>query len=125
MRDGQKRDLARRLRRDMTDAECLMWHHLRNRAFTGCKFRRQHPIGPYVADFACVEHRLVVELDGGQHVASARDAARDAWLERRGYQVLRFWNNDVFEALDAVLDSIFEALRDPSPQPLSRRRERG
>ena len=125
MRQRQKIALARRLRREMTDAEHQLWHHLRNRAFTGFKFRRQHPVGPYVADFACLEKRLIVELDGSQHLDSSPDAIRDRWLGRVGYTVLRFWNNEVFEELDGVLEVIHAALQQPSPQPLSRERERG
>lgn len=125
MRNGHKTGFARHLRRNMTDAEREIWHHLRNRAFMGYKFRRQHPVGPYIVDFACPARRLVVELDGGQHDEAA-DAARTRYLERCGHRVLRFWNNDVFERQDTVLAVIFDALeRAPSPQPLTRRRERG
>jgi hypothetical protein len=77
MREGRKTGFARHLRRTMTDAERSIWHHLRNRAFMGCKFRRQHPIGAYVVDFVCLERRLVVELDGGQHAGDAGDEGRD------------------------------------------------
>lgn len=75
MRPAQKRDRARRLRRSMTDAEHRLWFHLRNRALMGCKFRRQHPVGPYVADFACIERSMVVEVDGGQHGFRRRPGA--------------------------------------------------
>ncbi|WP_027080802.1 endonuclease domain-containing protein [Luteimonas mephitis] len=125
MRNGHRTGFARHLRRTMTDAERAIWHHLRNRAFMGCKFRRQYPIGPYIVDFACPACRLVVELDRGQHHA-ARDAVRTRRLEIAGYRILRFWNNDVFVQQDTVLSVIFDALEGPpSPQPLSRRRERG
>ena len=110
MRKGQKRQLARTLRRTMTDAEQQLWHYLRNRAFVGFKFRRQHPIGPYVADFACVERRLVVELDGSQHLESTRDKCRDRWLESQGYRVLRFWNHEVFLEIDGVMEAVHSAL---------------
>lgn len=125
MRNGHKTEFARHLRRNMTDAERGIWYHLRNRALMDHKFRRQYPIGPYIVDFACPARRLVVELDGGQH-DEAVDAARTRFLEGCGYRILRFWNNDVFERQDTVLAVIFDALeRAPSPQPLSRRRERG
>ena len=115
MRDAHKTQFARHLRRDMTDAEREIWHHLRNRALMGCKFRRQHPVGPYIVDFACVEHGLVVELDGGQH-DEATDAERTRLLEARGFTVLRFWNNAVFEQQLMVLAVIFDALsRKPPP----------
>jgi very-short-patch-repair endonuclease len=79
-------------------------------------FRRQHPVGPYIVDFACLERRLVVELDGGQH-QEASDAVRARHLRGHGFRVLRFWNNDVFERQDAVLAAIFDALSDTHPGP--------
>jgi very-short-patch-repair endonuclease len=98
---------ARRLRSDMTEAEKRVWYLLRRGHFGGLKFRRQAPIGPYIVDFACLSERLVIELDGGQHDANAaEDARRTTWLEAQGYRVLRFWNNEVFENLDAVLRAI-------------------
>lgn len=122
MRDRHKTEFARHLRRNMTDAEREIWHHLRNRAFLGHKFRRQYPVGPYIVDFACPARGLVVELDGGQHDAAV-DAARTRYLERCGYRVLRFWNNDVFEQQVAVLAAIFDALGHATPpQPPARRR---
>ncbi|MBF6025858.1 endonuclease domain-containing protein [Lysobacter niastensis] len=127
MRNGQKRNFARSLRRRMTDAEVRLWFHLRNRAFMGCKFRRQHPVGPYIADFTCIEARLIIELDGGQHAGSGRDASRTASLENEGYRVLRFWNNDVLTQTDAVLAAIVAELsaRAALTPALSRKRERG
>ena len=84
----------------------------------GARFRRQAPMGIYVADFVCHESRLIVELDGGQHAGrSEHDAARTAWLESEGYRVVRFWNNDVFENLDGVLQVIGAALHAASPHP--------
>lgn len=112
MREGQKTRFARRLRREMTDAERSLWHHLRNRALMGCKFRRQHPIGAYIADFACIERKLVVELDGGQHADDARDSARSQALRAAGYRVLRFWDNDALARQQVVLAVIHEALID-------------
>ncbi len=110
MREANKIRFARHLRRHMTDAEQALWFHLRNRMLMDCKFRRQHPVGPYVTDFACLEHRLVVEVDGSQHLDSASDPARDAEIEARGYRILRFWNNDVLLQPLTVLSVIFDAL---------------
>jgi very-short-patch-repair endonuclease len=108
--DGRT-DTARRLRRDSTDAERKLWALLRGRRLIGCKFRRQYPIGSYVADFACFAHRLVVELDGGQHATQEkRDAARTRAIERRGFRVIRFWNNDVLRNPEGVLTMVLEAL---------------
>ena len=110
MREGHKRDAARRLRKAMTDAEHRLWHRLRNRRLAGGKFRRQHPVGPYVVDFACVEARLVVELDGGQHAGSLADAVRTRFLAAKGWRVLRFWNDDALLRTEAVLAAIHDVL---------------
>jgi len=109
---------ARRLRRDVTDAERKLWRGLRALPMEDSHFRRQAPIGPYFADFACHTKRLVIELDGGQHAEelhTKRDAARDAYMQAHGYRVLRFWNNDVMQNLNGVLEKIFEALSMPLP----------
>jgi very-short-patch-repair endonuclease len=100
---------ARHLRRDQTDVEQRFWLSVRNRRLLGAKFRRQSTIGSYVVDFLCVEAMLIVELDGGQHGDDA-DAKRTAFLEARGYRVLRFWNNDVLQNLDGVLLIVSDAL---------------
>ena len=103
---------ARRLRKDMPAAEQRLWARLRGRRLGDYRFRRQHTIGPYIADFACVEAMLVVELDGDQHALGAapmRDAARDRFMEDEGWLVLRFWNNDVYGNIAGVLDAILEA----------------
>jgi len=109
--------LPRVLRANATDAERTLWRHLRRRHITGFKFRRQHPYGNYVLDFACLEAMLVVEVDGGQHASRiGADAERTASLERAGFRVLRFWNDDVLCRTDEVLEEILRALaRDPSP----------
>ncbi len=120
MREGQKTSFARRLRRDMTDAEHVLWHHLRNRMLMGCKFRRQCPIGHYIADFVCIEARLVVEVDGGQHVGSQHDVSRTHCIESMGFQIVRFWNTDVLTDVEAVLSVIYAMLdtqKDPHPNP--------
>src|SRR3546814_3816191 len=92
------RDYARRLRRDKTTVEQRLWAGLRDRQLDGYKFRRQLPRGAFVADFACLECKLVVELDGGQHaepIQSEDDRKRSAWLQAEGYRVIRFWNHEV------------------------------
>jgi len=101
--------LSRNLRKNQTDAENLIWRHLRGKQFEGLRFRRQHPLGRYIVDFVCLEKRLVLELDGGQHaIEKDRDNQRDHWLTAEGYQVLRFWNNDVLANLEGVMETIRE-----------------
>ena len=102
---------APHLRQTSTDAERWLWHHLRNRQFGGHKFRRQHKIGSYVANFACLERLLVIEVDGGQHAdPNSNDPERTAWLESEGYRVVRFWNNEVLTNIEGVLARIEETL---------------
>ena len=103
------KDRARSLRRDATDAERELWQRLRNHQLAGAKFRRQVPVGHYIADFLCADARLIVEVDGGQH-SDAADAARTAWLEAQGFRVIHFWNNDVLSNPEGVLMRIAEAL---------------
>ena len=99
---------ARQLRKSLTDAERVLWNILRNRQVLGYRFRRQAPIGPYIVDFVCFENRLVIEVDGGQHVEQADyDADRTGWLEGAGYRVMRFWNNQVLEEREAVRDAVW------------------
>ena len=119
------RDFARLLRKDMTDAERWLWYELRAKRFAGSKFRGQAPIGDYIVDFVCHEARLIVELDGGQHaVLVEKDNARTAWLNSQGFRVLRFWNCQVFEESEEVLETIWNALRvASSPQPSPARGE--
>ncbi|TYT23032.1 endonuclease domain-containing protein [Luteimonas viscosa] len=109
MRTTTTRADARRLRQAMTDAELRLWFHLRNRACSGWKFRRQRPVGPFFVDFICVEAGLVVEADGSQHLASLSDRRRTRFLESRGLEVLRFWNDDVLLRTDVVLEVIHAA----------------
>ena len=106
---------ARRLRRSMTGVEERLWAALRGHRFDRVSFRRQMPIGPYIADFCCHAARLVIEVDGGQHgeaIGAARDGRRDAWLAEAGYRVIRFWNHEVLAETGAVLDAIWFALSD-------------
>lgn len=124
---SSSRDFARRLRHELTDTERLLWRELRAHRFQGFKFRRQQPLGDYIVDFICFEQKLIIELDGGQH-AEAReyDRQRDAWLQERGYQVLRFWNNEVTGNLEGVLERVLMACgHHPSPPPPLPQGERG
>ena len=111
MRGKQDHSRERSLRHDQTEAERHLWRLLRDRQLLGFKFRRQHRIGIYFADFACPERGLVVELDGSQHIAAAdEDRRRSRSLAREGYRVLRFWNDDVLVRTGLVLDAIVAAL---------------
>lgn len=112
-----QRQFTKTLRQNMTDAEQLLWRHLRAHRMDGQKFRRQQPIGPYIVDFVHFGLRLIVEADGGQHVDSEHDAARDAWLHSQGFTLLRFWNNDILHNTDAVLEAIWNAVRADAPSP--------
>lgn len=102
---------ARELRKNLTKAESILWRHLRLRQINGHKFRRQQPIGRYIVDFVCFERRLIIEVDGGQHSEQIDyDSERDAWLETQGFRMLRFWNNQVMNELEAVESIIMKAL---------------
>ena len=118
---------AKTLRTNQTTAEQRLWYHLRAHRFMGFKFKRQKPIGRYIVDFICMEHRLIIEIDGGQHAEQVTyDQRRDAWLRNQGYTVLRFWNNDVMQELEGVLEQIRSALVNslsPGPSPASGRGE--
>jgi very-short-patch-repair endonuclease len=107
---------AKTLRTHQTEAEQKLWYHLRAKRLCGLKFKRQKPIGPYIVDFVCMEHRLIVEADGGQH-GGAKDEKRDAWFAGRGYTVLRFWNHEILNETDAVLERIRETFSALSPRP--------
>ncbi len=116
--------MAKRLRRQPTQAETLLWQRLRNRQLDGRKFKRQFPIDRFVVDFCCTEARIIVELDGGQHGQQAeKDSARTEILSAMGYLVVRFWNNDVLSNIDGVLETIARtisphAFDPPHPNPL-------
>jgi very-short-patch-repair endonuclease len=126
-------DNAKTLRRTMTDAEQKLWYHLRAHRFMGRKFKRQKPIGRYVVDFICLEEKLIIELDGGQHAESVTyDQERDVWLLSQGYTVLRFWNNEMMNETESVLERIRLAIENevgasetlsPDPSPTSVRGE--
>jgi very-short-patch-repair endonuclease len=134
MRRENLRDIthlrAHQLRRNTTDAEKKLWRHLRQLDLDGSHFRRQVPIGPYVADFACMAARLLIEIDGSQHAEDrkkARDDVRTRWLEKEGYRVLRFWNNEITKNIDGVMEAIYAALHgslSAASAPLKHRRRR-
>jgi very-short-patch-repair endonuclease len=112
---------ARHLRKQSTDTEVYLWRYLRDRRMVGVKFRRQRPIGSYIVDFVCLERKLVIEVDGGQHAVDMEyDQRRDEYLRDEGYVVLRFWDNEVFRNIEGVLERIKSAIR-PHPNPLPER----
>jgi len=100
---------ARVLRKDSTESEKKLWRYLRSKQICSLKFRRQQPIGPYIVDFVCFENKLIIELDGSQHIDDKqKDLKRDKWLHSEGFTVLRFWNNEVMVNTDGVLSVIFD-----------------
>jgi len=114
------RSYAKQLRRELTTEERRLWYRLRIRRFAHYKFRRQHPVGNYILDFVCCEARLAIELDGGQHDEREEyDRQRTVWLNQKGWQVIRFWNNEIWHNEEGVLDEILEKLQTllPSPRP--------
>jgi len=118
MHDQRTTTHSRELRRNSTDAEVLLWFHLRDRRLDGHRFRRQHSVGPFIVDFACLGSRVAIELDGGHHAdehASASDATRTRKLEAMGWTVLRYWNDEVLQQTDAVLEDILRWLDRNAP----------
>ncbi len=122
-------DNAKSLRINQTEAEQKLWYYLRAHRFMGVKLKRQKPIGKYVVDFICVEQKLIIEVDGGQHAENiAYDQNRDSWLRAQGYRVLRFWNNQLMHEIENVLEQIRLALAvtetlSPGPSPVNGRGE--
>jgi very-short-patch-repair endonuclease len=114
---SNQRSRARTMRAAPTDAELCLWRLLRDRRLNGVKFRRQVPLGPYIVDFLCVGVKLIVEADGSQHAESPRDKARDAYLASQGWKVLRFWNNEVLQNREGVLETILAHASRPSSGP--------
>jgi len=112
-----EKEFPRSLRKNMTDTERVLWQHLRNKQIENFKFRRQHPLGKFIVDFVCLEKCLIIEVDGGQHYEQREyDVARDQFLLSKGYRVMRFWNNEVLQETEAVLEEIRRLLLDdPSP----------
>lgn len=99
---------ARKLRNNSTEIEKRLWYYLREFCQQGIKFRHQQPIGPYFPDFVCLAKKLIIELDGHQHINSKRDKTRDKWLTKEGFTVLRFWDNQVMENIDGVMTKILK-----------------
>jgi len=119
------RDRSRQLRRNQTDAEKALWRLLRGRTLSGFKFRRQHPVGRYIADFVCLERKLIIELDGGQHAEqTAYDQAPEAKLQTLGFRTIRIWNHQLLQEREAAAAVILEALIAPHPGPLPASGER-
>ncbi len=124
----KKLDFSRKLRHEQTDAEAALWKLLRSRQFDNYKFRRQHVIGRFIVDFCCLNPRLVIELDGGQHKDNkSYDKRRSEFLEQEGFKVIRFWDNQVLTEMESVVERIYGVLAalGPHPRPLpTRGRER-
>jgi len=123
----RQRDHARQLRCFQTEAEAFLWRQLRGRAFKGLKFRRQLALGKYIVDFVCLEKRLIIELDGGQHNDEAQrqyDRVRDQWLRSQGFRILRYWNNEIFDEWEGIAEAIWKAAQN-APSPPLPRGERG
>ena len=111
------RERSRELRQTLTDTETILWSKLQRKQLRGFRFQRQHPIGPYFADFACRSAKLVIELDGATHSSleeKAYDTRRDAFIRAQGWTVIRFWNSDVYDNLNGVLETILQKLPPPS-----------
>lgn len=112
------KNIARRLRKSETDAERKIWQQLRTRNLNGAKFRRQHPVGPYIVDFICINEKLIIELDGSQHQQDQDyDTKRTAFLKQAGFRVIRFWDNDVLLNTECVMEAIYDAVVTPHPSP--------
>lgn len=118
MRNPIAQRRSRILRNNSTDAERFLWQHLRDRQIDGYRFRRQVPIGGYIADFACLDAKLVIELDGGQHQETrAYDERRARRIETHGYRIIRFWDTEVFKETTAVLEATKRELEPACPHP--------
>ena len=121
---GSSISFAKELRIRVTETEQDLWYFLRAKRFYGLKFRRQHPIGPYIVDFVCLEKLIIIELDGGQHAEQKeKDQNRDQWLKKERYKVLRFWNHEFYENREMVLEQIYLACfghPPPTPSPQGR-----
>jgi very-short-patch-repair endonuclease len=113
LKHREKTTLSRKLRKEQTEAERMLWAKLKGYQLAGLKFRRQEPIGTYIVDFVCFEKKIVIEVDGGQHGTESirqKDAERTLWLEGEGFRILRFWNNDVLTNMEGVLEIIKRAV---------------
>lgn len=110
-------EFARELRRNATEVEQILWFNLRAKRFEGLKFRRQQTIGPYIVDFACFKKKIIIELDGSQHLAQQqKDYKRDKWLEAQGFRIIRIWNNEFLKNPEGVFTLIFETCQKPLPR---------
>jgi len=111
--------IVKTLRKNMTDSERLLWNHLRAKQLAGLKFRRQEPIDRYIVDFVCYEKKLIIEVDGGQHAEEKeKDIVRDNWFRQQGFQVLRFWNFEVLDNIEGVLEVILKTITPSCSPPL-------
>jgi len=115
LKKRKKVNVAKKLRKNSTNTEKYLWEFLRGKQLKGFKFRRQHPIGEYIVDFVNLERKIIIEVDGGQHLKNKKDMLRDKWLKEQGYEVLRFWDNEVLTNIEGVLEFIREKLLYPSP----------
>ncbi len=115
LKKRNKTTIAKKLRSNSTDTEKYLWKYLRGRQLEGFKFRRQHPIGKYIVDFINLERKIIIEVNGGQHLENKKDELRDRWLEEQGYKVLRFWDNEVLTNIEGVMESIRKKIYSPSP----------
>jgi very-short-patch-repair endonuclease len=113
--ENKKKGIAQELRKNFTDTEKYLWKYLRGKQLEGFKFRRQHPFGRYIVDFINLERKIIIEVDGGQHLENKKDKLRDKWLKEQGYEVLRFWDNEVLTNIKSVLEVIRGKLLSPSP----------
>jgi very-short-patch-repair endonuclease len=113
--ENKKKGIAQELRNNSTDTEKYLWKYLRGKQLEGFKFRRQHPFGRYIVDFINLERKIIIEVDGGQHLENKKDKLRDKWLKEQGYEVFRFWDNEVLTNIKSVLEVIRGKLLSPSP----------
>ena len=113
--ENKKKGIAQKLRKNSTDTEKYLWKYLRGKQLEGFKFRRQHPFGRYIVDFINLERKIIIEVDGGQHLENKKDKLRDKWLKEQGYEVLRFLDNEVLTNIKSVLEVIRGKLLSPSP----------
>jgi len=112
---NKKKGIAQKLRKNSTHTEKYLWKYLQGKQLEGFKFRRQHPFGRYIVDFINLERKIIIEVDGGQHLENKKDKLRDKWLKEQGYEVLRFWDNEVLTNIKSVLEVIRGKLLSPSP----------
>lgn len=119
MRENKRKiSFARKLRNNLTDTEKVLWYYIKSRQVQNLKFRRQAPIGPYIVDFVCYSIKLIIELDGSQHRDKenmVRDQKRDDWLRKQGFKILRFWDNEILENINGVMEEILTYCPNQNP----------